>query len=155
MPEIKLAQLSRTGQHQITVAFQYHAPIAGFDHAMILLVEQDGSKDRWTTTTRPVSIAGHTIQVVDFANASYPGGVNTSGPEDDVGGRGAQRRLRVVPTTAGWTTAVFQFAPWQPDTDPGPDLEFYGLVSIVAVAGGHPVAQLGNLVVTPTLKVTF
>ncbi len=152
---ITLAQLSRTSQNQITVAFQNSIPVQGFDHAMVLLVEQDGAKDTWEVATQTANVGGFTHPVLDFANSNFPGGINTSGPEDDVGGTGPRRRLRIVATNAGWTTTTFTVAPWQPDTDPGNDLEFYAVLLIVSVAAGSAVASLGDIVVTPTLSGAF
>ncbi len=154
---IKLAQLSQSGDNKVFVAFKYPNPVPGFDHALVLLVEQDGAKDSWQTITRNETVGGLELNVLDFENASFPGGVNTSGPEDDVGGTGANRRMRLIPVVPGnsWTATLFQFAKWQPDTDPGADLEFYGVIALVAVAAGKPIAQLGPLVITSTLSISF
>ena len=152
---VSLAQLSRTGHNQVTVAFRYNNPMPGFDHAMILLCEQDGNKDAWTLESQSVTVGGFPLSVLDIRNASFTADANTAGPEDDVGGTGPGRRMRIVRMEPGWTTAPFRFATWQPDTDPGRDLEFYAVIAVVAVAAGLPVASLGSLGVTPTLRITF
>jgi len=68
------------------------------------------------------------------------------GDQDDPGHR--KHIISVTPRNV-WTSFRQEFDPRQTDLDP--PLRFYGVIAIVAVAGGVPVAQLGDLVITPTL----
>ncbi len=151
---ISLAQVSRTRENQITVAFRYSNPVPEYTHALVLLVEQDAGKDRWQSISRAETVDGAVRNVIHFENESFPGGISTAGNEDDVGGTGSRRRRRLIRIQSGsrWTTTRYTIMPSQPDTDAG--LEFYAVIAVVSVAGGKPVAQLGDLVITPTLAIT-
>lgn len=148
MDPISLAQMSQDGENHVYAAFKYSRPVDGFDHAMILFCEQDADRDSWRMVEKDTLVNGFTIRSLDFENASYPGGTGTSGPEDDIGRR--KHLIRVNPGNV-WTAFRQRFDPDQPDARSA--LEFYAVIAIVSVAGGVPVAQLGNLVVTPTLRI--
>ena len=131
------------------MAFQYPNHVSGFDHALVILVEQDGARDQWATASFETTQNGATFTALEFVNLSYPWSApNTSGDRDDVG-----RRQRIFPVKPGpnWTSKSIRFSASQPDTDPG--LEFYAVIAIVAVAGGLPVAQLGDVDTTATLSI--
>ena len=150
---VSFARLRRDKEEHITVSFQNSSPIVGFDQALVLLVENDGAQDGWETITRDESVGGFRLKVIDFQNASFPGGVNTSGAEDDVGVNGRPRRISLVNMNrvGAWTVTRFRFSPLHPDTPPV--LEFYAVIAVVAVAANKPVAQLGDLIITPVLNV--
>ncbi len=151
-PLLSLAQVSRVSSSRVAVAFQNRNPVPGFTHALVLLVEQDSAKDEWQLGTREELVDGIPFDVLEFQNASFPGGVNTAGREDDVGGTGSRDRTRLVSMIPGqtWTSTTYTILRSQPDTTPG-DLEFYAVIAVVSVAAGRPVAQLGDIIVTPTL----
>ncbi len=149
------AQLAALNSNHIIVQYRALTPIPGFNHALILLAEQDGAKDQWQVVTKQEEFNGIPLNVIDLENASFPGGVNTSGLEDDVGGVGANRRLRLLPLGSNGEimTTHFFINPSQPDTDPGRDLEFYVVAAMVAVGAGKPLAVFGDLFITATRHV--
>jgi hypothetical protein len=140
--------------NQIVIEVKTRIRIPGYDRAMVLLVEQDGDRDNWETITRVEEIGGISRNIIDFQNASFPDGVNTAGPEDDVGGTGVRRRMRLVTLSSDSDASVisFNFLPNQPDTDP--ELEFYAVVAAVAVENNRPVALFGGLFITETIRVS-
>lgn len=150
MKPIELAQLSQLNQNHFYVAFQAPNYVNGFDYAMVLVVEEDSRKDDWKIITKEKIVNGLKFNYLAFENASYPGGTGTSGPEDDIG-TSRQRLVRIVPGN-NWTDFLQRFNPGQPDIGGERSLEFYAVIAVVAVAGGLPVAQLGDIVVTRTLR---
>jgi|JI9StandDraft_1071089.scaffolds.fasta_scaffold79375_2 hypothetical protein len=151
MKPITLAQMSQDGPNAVYVAFKYPNPVSGFEHALILVVEQDVAQDAWKVVWRSTTAAnGCKFQYLDFENASYPGTPESHGPEDDIG----TNRKHLIPVVQGdnWTSYRQLFDAKQPDADP--KLQFYAVIAIVAVAGGRPVAQLGDLVVTQAWTMT-
>lgn len=154
------ASLHQHSAHQIIIEVRTRVPtpvgfdIGVYDHALVLLVEQDGARDSWEIFTRAEMVGGEVLNVIDYRNTSFPGGVNTSGPEDDVGGTGPGRRIRLVDLSddSGIGTEMFNFMRRQPDPDP--DLEFYAIVTAVSVRNNRPVMHYGEILITETIKVT-
>jgi hypothetical protein len=149
---VTLAQISREGANHVSVAFKYPDPVSSFDHAMILLVEQDGAKDSWALASSTRQVNGFNIPVIDYRNTSFGAASNNPGLRDDEGF--GQSRLRIIPTRPGWIWTTYRFDPTQTDSDPGANLEFYALVTIVALGGGEPMIPLGDIAITPTLTLS-
>lgn len=153
------ASLRQRSADQLVVEVRTRVPVvtgfdsSTYDHALVMLVEQDGARDSWEIHSRVEIVDGTPLSVIDYHNASYPGGVNTSGPEDDVGGAGARRRLRLVNLRreSGVAIEIFNFMRDQPDPDP--DLEFYAIVTAVSVQNRRAVAQYGGILFTETIKI--
>ena len=147
MEPITLAQMSQDNSDHVYVAFKYSRPVSGYDHALILICEQDYEKDSWRLVETEILVDGFPVRSLDFENVSFPGGRGTLGPEDDIGHR--KHLIRANPGNV-WTAFRQRFNPRQPDAADA--LEFYAVIAIVSVAGGVPVAHLGDITITPTLR---
>jgi hypothetical protein len=141
----------------LKIEFDYTFVVSGYDHALVLVVEQDGDKDQWSLRTRNyiISTASGAISStrLAFFNESFNDWLtipeNTSGDRDD---HGRRLFLKALPKPLGAERVEINayYDPRQIDQG-GSGLEFYALVGIVAAANGHPVALLGDHFVTPTL----
>lgn len=144
---------TKQAEGQLLIAFDYVNVLDGFNEALVLVVEQDGTKDVWDLRHREytaTSAGGISTTRYAFYNTSYSDWLaipdNTSGDRDDHG-----RRVFRRPIVPGPNEMIATYRPDQPDPSSG--LEFYCLVAVVAVAGWQPVAVLGEHIVSDTISV--
>ena len=150
-------QISNPELGHIGIQFDYPVRPEGFDHAVVAIIEQDGSRDVWSLRHQPRWVAGsgaNTLTTTQLRLYNESAGAfigfpqNTAGSIDDHG-----RRFYVVNLdlhrSGDHVSLNFPFGS-QPDQ--GGTLEFYGLIGIVSVVRHDiPVALLGNLFITDTL----
>jgi len=155
---IQNLQISNPERGKIRISFDYPVRPDGFDHAIVAIVEQDGSRDVWSLKpqTRFVVQSGANALTTtqlrlynESANAFIVSPANTEGEVDDHGFRhyliDLNRHL-----SGNHVSLVFPFG-YQ--IDQGGTLEFYGLIGIVSVVRNDiPVALLGQLHITETIR---
>lgn len=154
---IQNLHISNPALGRIAIDFDYPVRPAGFNHAVVAIIEQDAGRDVWSLRHQSRWVVGSgsntlTTTQLRFYNESAGAFIvtpsNTAGDIDDHGGRHYVINLDLH-RTGDHVSLNFPFGA-QPD--PGNTLEFYGLIGIVSVVRGDiPVALLGNLFVTETL----
>ncbi len=150
-------RFTKQSEGVLRITFDYTRVVRGYDHALVLIVEEDGTRDRWSLKQRNylASSNGQSIGAtrLSFYNETYNDWLtiptNTSGDRDD---HGRRLFLKSLPQPLGASQVVINgyYDPTQPDNGNG--LEFYAIVAIVAEANGHPVALLGDYHISPTLR---
>ena len=149
-------QFYKHSEGVLRISFDYTRVVIGYDHALVLIVEEDGSRDNWSLKHRNYIISrygGIDSSRFAFYNESYNDWLtipaDTAGPRDD---HGRRLFLKSLPRPLGADEIVINayYNPNQPDR--GNSLEFYAIVAIVAEANGHPVSVLGDYHITPTLR---
>jgi hypothetical protein len=148
-------QFRKQSEGVLRITFDYTKVVRGYDHVVVLLVEEDGGRDNWSLKPRNYTIPRYGIGStrLAFYNESYNDWLtiptNTTGDRDD---HGRRLFLKTLPQPLGSSEIVINayYNPSQPDR--GSSLEFYAIVGIVSEANGHPVSLLGDYHITSTLR---
>jgi hypothetical protein len=151
-------QITNPKLGRIALNFDYPVRPKGFDHAVVAIIEQDGSRDVWSLRRQPRWIAGSgsnslTTSQLRFYNETsgrfISSHADTAGHIDDQGGRFYVVNLDLR-RSGDHISLNFPFGA-QPDW--GGTLEFYGLIGIVSVVKDDiPVALLGDLFITDKIS---
>lgn len=148
MDTIVNGRVTQEGDGMLRISFDTPQRVPGFDWAMVLVLEQDGTRDKWGLAAKAVQVGGVNVASLDFVNESYAA-TSTASARDDEGG---PRRLSIVKLDPSGTTSFRQrFRPSQVDREH--DLEFYAVIVAVSLAGGIPVSHVGPIVATRSLRV--
>lgn len=156
MHPVTNVQIVDTNRAMVGLSFDttYDSPL--FSHALMLVVEQDGTKDQWEIRRRPVQFpavggGGINSDGLDFYNVTKNKWWNqggSGGDEDDTGNR---RYMWSLPTSGDHASFRFGYNPSQPDASSM--LRFYVVIAIVAPVGGHAAMQLGETYTTEAIPV--
>ena len=143
MNSVENVVLRQSGRGRLSLSFRTPNNVEGFDHAYIIIAEQDVNRDDWEMIESSVTINGLTFSRLWYNR--LPDGVR--GKEDDIG-----LRIKIEPINANGTTNInINYREDVPDYGGGNTLQFYAVIAIVAVADGEvPISMLGDIYVSPT-----
>jgi hypothetical protein len=154
---IQNLQISNPERGKIGINFDYPVRPEGFDHAIVAIVEQDGSRDIWSLRPQLRWVAGSGANILtttqlrlynESAGAFIVSPANTAGLIDD---HGFRHYIIDLNLHRSGNRVSLEF-PFGYQVDPGGTLEFYGIVGIVSVVRNDiPVALLGQLHISETL----
>ena len=155
MTPVDNVQLQKIRDGRLRLTFDYPAVVPGFEHALVLVPEQDGIGDNWSLRPRLQTFntaAGRvSASFLDYFNDTHGRFWNvgsSAGSEDDTGNRRFVRRMAEPfgSATSNFTVFYFQGQPDETQTSTTPQgLEFYAVVAVVGLVSGLPAVQLGDI----------